>query len=1190
MALSASQAATGSAFLPATSPSTMLRQPTRDLDLDEVKDSTSTPSESPIPPTQDYKCPLCQETQGSQKEFTQHIRGHNEVKPSPDPNDPTGQAKVYYCCLCRKMLSSFSSLDRHMLVHSGERPFSCERCGQTFTTNGNMHRHSRTHGSRDSRESDISSGGSQTSQSKPRGPTSSTGGPGGRKRKASLDSMTNLQDIAQVANKTGHAKCPLCPETFFSDLSLETHVQSVHQGQNIQCDECPHQFPSYTYLKLHKNMYHPTPSFPFRSAFQLSALSMAAHQTATTIKEEQAVSLKKMKDEKVLDLSSPVKQQQQPLPAPPPSLQLMILPVEPPRSSNMSQFTSIEALTQASTTSSEHGNDNSDANADENDHLIRDMKLKGEFPCRLCDAVFPNLRALKGHNKEHMDRPPYVCNVGACTYNSNDKSTLARHMRTHTGEKPFECTICNFGFTTKANCERHVKNKHAKCTREEVRDAIVIHESAEDSNGHMLNTSMTESNGSDSLRENDTPSPSKKVRHESGLGGGSSNERIFAPYRSSLYRPKSTEVKPTINVNHQTPMTEKTNEEAPLDLSRPLSGDSFKENNATTTKELPLKHMPNAMDFTKSFAAMASGLHGLPGQMPLPFILSQLAGATGSFDWAAYLMAHQQQEALRRQREAEMAAAAAMASSLAGPQKDPTSLLMHLNSLQSLHHSSSLTNNVAPLATSPEKVVQSFNEDKSDCSEGDYKMIIKNGVLMRKQKQRRYRTERPHECEHCNARFTLRSNMDRHIKQQHAAAEAAKGPGSANNDYSDEEKEGNNHLVIDDDEPTEDNIEVDDEEEEEEEEEEGMDLSSLENMIKGKTNKPFNTFFDTTEDEDEEEEEDSKEGSEGSEGSDGNNLSANSAERKLSAYSAAPHKIECPFCPRTFPWSSSMKRHILTHTGHKPYKCPECPLWFTTKSNCDRHLVRKHGNNNTTTDLVVVNKELFKRRHFAADNNCNGNEGDASSNDEDEHHGRKMDTTEAPFKCYLCDDGHSAKEDALKHLKTSHPDDYQSLMSKGAFDCNNDVSTSPANNEEDTFDQLRGQFPDYANRRIICLFCMRKFWSAEDLRRHVRTHTGEKPYECDICHRKFTLKHSMLRHRKKHDSGVSSGGEDSDSEGGHSTTYTNSVELGRSSPEEVKSGETPLVKKKKPSLMDKINQLSSAATSNGTTTSPSVIP
>merc|ERR1719412_1753741 len=68
-----------------------------------------------------------------------------------------------------------------------------------------------------------------------------------------------------------------------------------------------------------------------------------------------------------------------------------------------------------------------------------------------------------------------------------------------------------------------------------------------------------------------------------------------------------------------------------------------------------------------------------------------------------------------------------------------------------------------------------------------------------------------------------------------------------------------------------------------------------------------------------------------------------SDDKKKSAYSAAPHKMSCPVCFRKFPWSSSLNRHILTHTGQKPFKCTECPLWFTTKSNCDRHIQRKHG-------------------------------------------------------------------------------------------------------------------------------------------------------------------------------------------------------------------------------------------------------
>lgn len=348
-----------------------------------------------------------------------------------------------------------------MLVHSGERPFSCNLCGQTFTTNGNMHRHKRTHGTRDSHESDASSGGSSN------GPKRDGRG---RKRKVSVEnnhpsavptslmdlvgqkkfmpnnSTTSGGDTGGLLSMAGSFACPLCSETFFSEISLENHIQSTHPGKEIKCNDCPSQFPAYSLLKVHRNMYHhksgslfggglsgaTSPLVSSHAALASSYPSLAALSTISSLAAARngimASGLEEKREPKdVLDLS-PSKEALSPISHPKKALtpQLDILsrssPITPKSQDQMSLADSMP----------EH---------DENEGLLREMKLKGEFPCRLCPAVYPNLRALKGHNKEHMTKAPYACNVARCMYSSNDKGTLARHMRLHTGEKPFECRV-----------------------------------------------------------------------------------------------------------------------------------------------------------------------------------------------------------------------------------------------------------------------------------------------------------------------------------------------------------------------------------------------------------------------------------------------------------------------------------------------------------------------------------------------------------------------------------------------------------------------------------------------------------------------------------------------------------------------------------------------------------------------------
>uniref|UniRef100_H2Z6F3 C2H2-type domain-containing protein n=1 Tax=Ciona savignyi TaxID=51511 RepID=H2Z6F3_CIOSA len=52
---------------------------------------------------------------------------------------------------------------------------------------------------------------------------------------------------------------------------------------------------------------------------------------------------------------------------------------------------------------------------------------------------------------------------------------------------------------------------------------------------------------------------------------------------------------------------------------------------------------------------------------------------------------------------------------------------------------------------------------------------------------------------------------------------------------------------------------------------------------------------------------------------------------------------KCPKCNKIFPWASSLRRHIMTHTGLKPFMCGQCAMQFTTRSNLLRHVHRRHG-------------------------------------------------------------------------------------------------------------------------------------------------------------------------------------------------------------------------------------------------------
>ncbi|XP_050712921.1 uncharacterized protein LOC126996478 isoform X2 [Eriocheir sinensis] len=62
-------------------------------------------------------------------------------------------------------------------------------------------------------------------------------------------------------------------------------------------------------------------------------------------------------------------------------------------------------------------------------------------------------------------------------------------------------------------------------------------------------------------------------------------------------------------------------------------------------------------------------------------------------------------------------------------------------------------------------------------------------------------------------------------------------------------------------------------------------------------------------------------------------------------------KYVCCYCNRRFGWSTDLKRHVILHTGEKPFQCKVCPTAFTRKFLLQNHMKRMHPDKCKMSDL-----------------------------------------------------------------------------------------------------------------------------------------------------------------------------------------------------------------------------------------------
>lgn len=224
-----------------------------------------------------------------------------------------------------------------------------------------------------------------------------------------------------------------------------------------------------------------------------------------------------------------------------------------------------------------------------------------------------------------------------------------------------------------------------------------------------------------------------------------------------------------------------------------------------------------------------------------------------------------------------------------------------------------------------------------------------------------------------------------------------------------------------------------------------------------------------------------------------------------------PKRFPCTQCHKSFSRSHHLKSHMRTHTGERPFACDLCQRSFAKHSDLTRHKQFVHGSVTTFYICEECGRTFSRKDHLKSHLLTHKNRPLKSSGENDD---------DSFIKTYSCDNCGRAYI-RLENLKKHQEQRCESVEKSGNISKTIVDDLKDERITEKVFKGINFHFMsvndvknrvDNTLRSYPCEFCSRLFIRKDHLKNHERTHTGERPFQCERCDKRFAKRFVMTRH------------------------------------------------------------------------------